>query len=235
MGYTLQKFLLTFVNIFYMIIGSCLMAIALNCYYSPKIHITKIAIGMIFVGFCLLSLSILGIYGAIKQHQAALFFYSLFMIIIFISQYALAIYALGLAHRNLVPIIKKTWASFDDETKIYVMNYYKCCPLDKHDYNMNIRNKESLYKDFAKAVYCQDYNPRADGHELNCGIKIEEKIDSVTTTVGNVALGFCFVQIFGVWLAMNFRNAKGPGLEGLGRHNYGHGPSSTGRRRSSDL
>ena len=96
---------------------------------------------------------------------------------------------------------------------------------------MNIRDTQSLYKDFEKAKYCADYNPRSDSHELNCGMKIEEKIDQVTTTVGNVALFFCFVQIFGVWLAMNFRNAKGPMGDALG---IGRGHAGI-RRRSSDL
>ena len=300
-GYNLQKWLLTFVNLFYILIGSCLIAVALTFYYSPKIHITKIAMGMTFVGvcllglsilglygaikqnqtalvfyssfmilifiaqfalaiyavgfedrnllpvsmillgFCLLSLSILGIYGAIKQQQPALFLYSLFMMVIFISQYALAIYALGLAHRNLIPIIKKTWASFHDETKIYLMNYFKCCPLDIHDY---IYDKESLYKDFSKTVYCQDYDPDKagpdqDAHELNCGRKIEEKINSRTTIVGNVALVFCFLQIFGVWLAMNFSNAKRPGLERSSNGNYGqdrgYDQRSSSRIRNSKL
>ena len=132
MGYNLQKVILAFVNVFYLIISVCLITIATYYYISPKVHATKIAVGLIFVGVSLFVLSILGIYGAIKHSQPALFFYSLFMIFVFIAQYALAIASLAAAHRNLVPVIKDMWQRLDDETKVIVMDYYQCCPLDKH-------------------------------------------------------------------------------------------------------
>ena len=241
MNYNLQKFLLILVNIFYLILSISLIILASYCYASPKIKALSISIGILLLALVLFLVSLLGIYGAKKHHQAALFFYSLFMILIFIIQYCLSIASLAAAHRNLVPLITRIWKALDNSTKIVIMNHYQCCALDKRDYAENIRKfgrGNSIYSsdNALSPPQCENFLQKIKENSYHsCGIKIEEKIDEMSLKIGNIALAFSFLQIFGVWLAAGFRNTKMPIFESMGRRTVQKRFSDSGTHTTSTM
>ena len=220
MGFRLNRLLLAFINVFYLTISIALISIASIAYASPKVASVDLAVGLIVIGVCLLFLSGLGIIAAYSQNQAMLFFYSLLMLFIFVVQYALAIACLAAAHRNLVGLIRNSWDRIDTGSKIHIMNHYKCCSLDKDDWTKNRNSYLDFSENKIKADACFENNGSPvvlgkDSEVFNCGVKIEENIDELTSWCGDVALVFCFFEMFGVWLAMKFRNQRDPYLEVL--------------------
>ena len=236
--YRTNKLLLAFINVFYLTIALALIIIASITYASPKVASIDIAVGLIVIGIALMALSCLGIFAAFSQNQAMLFFYSLLMLFTFVIQYALAIACLAAAHRNLVQIITVSWNKIDLNTKIHIMNRYKCCALDKNDWDKNsalyIENPDPNNKDIvADECLHRTKNTPAGSEEhpfFDCGMKIEETIDDLATWCGTVALVFCFFEMFGIWLAMRFRNAKDPFSDIAGRNMQG-----INRSRKSEL
>lgn len=77
MGYKTNRILLLLVNFMYLFIAISLILIAAQAYFSPNLTSLDLFIGLIFLGFILLLLAILGIYAAKTSSQIALFFYSL--------------------------------------------------------------------------------------------------------------------------------------------------------------
>lgn len=239
MGYRLNKILLLFINVFYLAISISLISIAAYSWYTAKLASSHIILGIVFVGVALLLLSFLGICSALTHSQAMLFFYVAFMLLVFVIQYALAISSLALAHRDLAKLIRSTWNShyLDARPEMKhdllqdVMQTFQCCGLDKADYRKNIKK---MYGANCESFASDPMNPSKIRQEFvhnegNCGYLIETKIDKIMQHCGSIALLFCFFEMFGIWLAMKFRNMKNPFLEALSST---HRTSLPIRRRS---
>lgn len=239
MGYKCNKLLLLFVNAFYLAISIALISIAAYSWVTARLASAHAVLGILFVGIGLLLLSILGGVAAINHHPALLFFYTALMLLLMATQYMLSISALALAHRDLAKYITKTWnarwMSQRPQVLQDIMTTFKCCGLTKEDYRKNIK---PVYGE-----HCSGFATDQNGHlpvEYRhntgmCGYVIETKIDAIMYHCGSVALIFCFFEMFGIWLAMKYRNMKNPFAEAL------HGPSITERwsrnsvaRRKSD-
>jgi len=223
MGFRLNKILLLFINVFYLAISIAMISIAAYAWWTAKLASSHLALGIVFVGVALLLLSFLGILSALTHNQAMLFFYVAFMLLIYIVQYSLAISSLALAHRDMAKLIRKTWNSnFLNERQDLkhglladVMTTFQCCGLDKRDYRENINDCKNISLDPLTQEPVQSLLTEFSHNRGQCGYLIETRIDGIMTHVGTVALVFCFFEMFGVWLAMRFRNMKNPFLEAL--------------------
>ena len=223
LSFRLNRFLLAIVNLLYGILAISLFIISTYCYFKPKLLSLGLFLGLIVISLFLLVLSFLGILGAYSHSHVILFFYSLLMLFCFIIQYALSIACLAAAHRDLVRLITLAWNKLDVLMRIHVMEHYQCCALNKDDYvnhwkNYTMRGEKTGHQ--AVASHCFPESDIANQNQpftinqppqfFECGLIIEQQIDNYTTWVGNVSLIFSFIEIFGVWLSLNFRNHKDP-------------------------
>lgn len=94
------------------------------------------------------------------------------------------------------------------------MNKYECCGLNKQDFIQNAEAytngiQNTLVNNLAqpvKATSCQNLNKNSQPQFFECGLKFEKEIDRLTIYCGNITLIFCFLQMFGIWLAMKLKH-----------------------------
>jgi len=176
--------------------------------YAKKVGIivsTPLIGGILAVGIFLFFVSLLGIVATIKHHQVMLFFYVIILFLLFIIEFSISISCLALSHNQQVTVIRAAWDHSDESLRKDAMKGLNCCGFDRNDYNDGKR------EDFCKAenIPLPPSDPTTNSYEF-CQDKIESKTDAAVEKTGAVALLFSFTEMFGVWLAIRYRNQRNP-------------------------
>ena len=87
----------------------------LAVFFSTKINLNNIfqILGIVACGVFLLFIAIVGLYGAIKQHQIALFFYMVVLFSIFVIQFSVACASLAASTEDELQIMEKVRINLD--------------------------------------------------------------------------------------------------------------------------
>lgn len=204
-GFHCSRLSLTFLNILYLAISFVLMGLAGYAKRAGIIASMPIIGGILAVGVFLFFVSILGIVATLKHHQVLLFFYVVILFLLFIIEFSVSISCLALSHTQQLAVIKSAWDKGSDDIKHMTMKALNCCGY----------NRENYEDYWATGNYCADNNiliPPKDPtapYEF-CKDKIEAKTDAAVEKTGAIALFFSFTEMFGVWLAIRYRNQRNP-------------------------
>ncbi|KAL6727534.1 hypothetical protein Aduo_009404 [Ancylostoma duodenale] len=196
-GYDFIQKALQSLNVFYVAIG--ILLICTSAYAKSASIVTSVSVlgGIIAAGVFLILVALLGMYGTRKQNQAALFFYMIILSCVFVIQFIVAIVCLGnVSEASLQELVTSGWAASDQAVKLDAQKAFGCCGLDFADMQ------------------------KQDCRKLPCWNQCEPclpVIVSVTSNnlvrVGLLGLFFSFSEVFGVWLAYQFRNTRDPSID----------------------
>jgi len=229
-GFHCTRVSLTFLNIVYLAISFIIIGIA---GYSRNVGIidsTPLVGGVLTLGVFLILVSILGIIATLRHHQVMLFFYILILFLLFVIQFAVSISCLALSHLQQINVLKKTWQFAPDSVQIDAMTNFDCCGYDHMDYEIYwkencVRNTTDKRQKMEKCGWCAKNSDKItkipneikktnkllkDQTYYYCEEKIERSIDKAVERSGGVSLFFSFTEMFGVWLAIRYRNQRNP-------------------------
>jgi len=189
-----------------MIISIVLMSLAGYAKHVGIITAPPVVGGILAVGIFLFLVSFLGIFATVKHHQVGLFFYVVILFILFIVEFSVSIACLALSHTQQLSVIEKAWNTVPDTMKQDAMKQLDCCGFDRSDYEANWTDEPWKCVDHGISVPNSD--PTKD--YAFCKDVINDRTDAAVDNAGFVALIFSFTEMFGVWLAIRFRNQRNP-------------------------
>ncbi|XP_030633586.1 tetraspanin-31-like [Chanos chanos] len=201
LGFTCLKNAICSLNVVYMMVGFLLMGVAVwgkSYGIVSSIHVIG---GVIAVGFFLLLISIMGLYGAIKHHQVLLFFYMAILLLLFLIQFGMSCACLALRREQQENLLRASWGLMANDTRISLERHLNCCGLlntteDMEDFKKDVQLCNAACKDTKKCFTCGDVMLKRAGEALKI--------------LGGIGLFFSFTEILGAWLVMRFRNLKDP-------------------------
>jgi len=214
-GFHCTRLSLTFLNILYLAFSITIIAVACWARNVGMIISPPIIGGILASGVFLLFISLLGIVATLRHHQVMLFFYVLILFILFIVQFAVSISCLALSHLQQIQVLKKAWNNAPMTVQEDVMRTLDCCGYDHTEYMNKWVDDETNDKTHG---WCVEQNikippsedpAKLDGYEF-CETKIETKTDMAVEKLGGYSLFFSFTEMFGVWLAIRYRNQRNP-------------------------
>ncbi|CDW59780.1 RAM and Tetraspannin domain containing protein [Trichuris trichiura] len=185
-------------NSFYLVVG-CIL-ITLGTYVNAASIVPSLSIGggIITVGVFLLLVAILGLYGAVKQHQVSLFFYMLLLFLIFIIQFFIAVACLAVNEEQVRNAVRMGWMNSSNDTLCYAQKKFECCRFDLE----------------GPVVSCDSWNCT---NLPPCWPAMRKAVESSMQSSGGVGLLFSFTEICGIWFALRYRNMANPTRN---PHNY---------------
>lgn len=216
-GFYCTRLSLTFLNILYLAISFIIIGVAGYFRNVGVIVSTPLVGGIMALGVMLTFISLLGMVATLRHHQVLLFFYVLILFILFIVQFAVSISCLALSHLQQMDVVEKAWQTVSADVREDAMRTMKCCGFDQTDY-MNNWQDQGADKNTGTYGWCKENHipePPNNQHSLEsgykfCQTKIEEHIDTAVEKTGGMSLFFSFGQMFGVWLAIRYRNQRNP-------------------------
>jgi len=210
-NYDFSKRTLIGLNIIYIFVAFLLIGVAAAAKKTMIIQSLPVVGGIIACGVFLLFIAIVGLYGAFKQHQIALFFYMVVLFSIFVIQFSVACASLAATTEDELQIVQKAWDNADLDAIKDVESNLDCCGW------------KELPKDNATCpAACFQSTPK-NCHP--CKAVMQGKIDYAFNSSGGVGLFFAFTEIIGTLLAYRFRNLPNPRLTPPG--NVYNPPSAT--------
>ncbi|KRZ80041.1 Tetraspanin-31 [Trichinella papuae] len=133
MGFFCLKNALIALNSFYLMLG-CIL-ISLGAYNNAAGIVPSLSVsgGVTTVGVFLLLVAILGIYGTVKHHQVALFFYMILLSLIFLIQIFVAVACLALNENSVHDAAKIGWGAASIEARCYAEKKLDCCGFESKE------------------------------------------------------------------------------------------------------
>lgn len=168
-------------------VGSLLIGCAV---YGNRYSDLPILPSVIACGIVLISLSILGLYGAFKHHQVSLFFYMIILFCLFIVQFAIACSCLAVNKQQQEIFAEQGWNTISDDLKSEVQTTFTCCGFNSTATNTN----DHPPCDAVTKICCPIGSP------LNCSCspclpKLKDTIDSAFRVSGSIGLFFSFTEV----------------------------------------
>lgn len=201
-GFTCSKNALCSLNVVYMLVGLLLIGVAAwgkGFGIVSSIHIIG---GVIAVGFFLLLISIVGLFGARNHHQVMLFFYMIVLFLVFLFQFGVSCSCLAINPEQQVKLLSTSWGLMSSKTRLDLENKLDCCGL---------LNRTSSQEEFRIDVQICNAGCKKAGHCFACGDLMLHHATTALRILGGIGLFFSFTEILGVWLAARYRNQKDPG------------------------
>jgi len=198
-GFEFSKRTLIGLNIIYIFVAFLLIGVAAAAKKAAIISSLPVVGGIIFCGVILLFVAIVGLYGAFKQHQIALFAYMVVLFSIFVIQFSVACASLA--------------ASTNDELDILGGIWNKTLPIDaKHDVEKNLDCCGWNEVGNTTVTMCAAACAEKPDNCHTCKDRMQDKVDYAFNSSGGVGLFFAFTEIIGTVLAYRFRNLANPRL-----------------------
>ncbi|CAF1202815.1 unnamed protein product [Adineta ricciae] len=192
--------LLLISNIFYMILAFVFLFFAIFTRVSSSIIDLHLLVGLIILSIYLLSLSIFGIYAALKHHQVLLFFYIILLTILFLFQFILACTYLTIRGEKKYGLLKSSYQKSTDS----IQSKYQCCGFDN---STEFDRKQTC----ANLPCCKSSDQCCESLPM-CHSLLEETLNKNLKIIGSIMLVFTLTQIIAVYLTLKFRNLRNPTL-----------------------
>jgi tetraspanin-13/31 len=217
-GFKCSRNALIVLNIFYFIVGVILIGLGGHWVTSNIVSSLPIIGGVVACGVFLSIISVVGLVGAAKHHQVALFFYMVILLIVFLIQFSIACACLTVSKSAQLELAKQGWSSVNDHTKQDAQQHFQCCGFAV--IGLNSSDPTGMGHPPCDAVpKCM--GPPCNGTECcttdngNCGCDpcqgiLEDVTAQAFSVTGGVSLFFSFTEFFGVWLTYRYRNQKNP-------------------------
>jgi len=190
-GFYCVRRLLISLNMFLILLSIILISVAVYA-YSISIVTTSIIGGIIFCGIFLFLISFIGLFGTLNHNQVLLFIYMVTLSICFIIQFVIACVCLGVVSVNSqTDLLFSGWQELSDKTIEETQFKYNCCGF----------NNVTFDRPHVKCPATAD---------IFCFEAVKESVVKALEITGGIALAFSFMNLFGVWLAMRFRNQRDP-------------------------
>ncbi|XP_041945102.1 tetraspanin-31-like [Alosa sapidissima] len=202
-GFTCSKNALYSLNVVYMLVGLLLIGVAAwgkGYGIVSSIHIIG---GVIAVGVFVLLIAIIGLISTSSHHQVLLFFYMLILFLVFLFQFGTSCSCLAISKDQQGKLLYSSWTYMGEEMRLSVENQLDCCGFlnttdSMEQFKIDVNSCKAACKE-SKEKECS-----------TCGDRMLLHSGKVLKILGGVGLFFSFTQIFGVWLAMRYRNQKDP-------------------------
>jgi len=201
-GFEFSKRTLIGLNIIYIFVAFLLIGVAAAAKKAAILQSLPVVGGIVACGVFLLFIAIVGLYGAIKQHQIALFFYMVVLFSIFVIQFSVACASLAASTEDELQIMEKIWNKTTTEAQGDFEINLDCCGWDKKPTG-----------DETCPAACGTAGINGTTNYVNCHTcreTVEDKIDYAFNSSGGVGLFFAFTEIIGTILAYRFRNLANP-------------------------
>jgi len=197
-GFEFSKRTLIGLNIIYIFVAFLLIGVAAAAKKAAIISSLPVVGGIIFCGVILLFIAIVGLYGAFKQHQIALFAYMVVLFSIFVIQFSVACASLAASTTDELDILGKAWKNIGNEEKHDIERNLDCCGWE------SVGNTTET----GCAAACAKEPDTCN----TCKARLTDKVDYAFNSSGGVGLFFAFTEIIGTVLAYRFRNLANPRL-----------------------
>lgn len=201
-GFEFSKRTLIGLNIIYIFVAFLLIGVAAAAKKAAILQSLPVVGGIVACGVFLLFIAIVGLYGAIKQHQVALFFYMVVLFSIFVIQFSVACASLAASTEDELQIMEKIWSKSTAEAKGDFEINLDCCGWDAKP-----TGNETCP---AACVTPGNNGTQTYDNCHTCKETVEDKIDYAFNSSGGVGLFFAFTEIIGTILAYRFRNLANP-------------------------
>ncbi|XP_063071957.1 tetraspanin-31-like [Engraulis encrasicolus] len=200
-GFTCSKNALFSLNVVYLLVGALLIGVAAWGTGYGSISSIHIIGGVIAVGVFVLLISLIGLFGASRHHQVLLFFYMIILFIVFLFQFGVSCSCLAITEEQQGKLLERSWQFMTPEMRQDLEVNMDCCGLlnttdPGSSFNQDVEQCRAACKQKQECSTCGDLMLHHAGKVLK--------------VLGGVGLFFSFTQIFGVWLAMRYRNQKDP-------------------------
>jgi len=190
-GFSCSKNTLIGLNVVYIFVAFLLIGVAAAAKSASVITSLPVVGGIVASGVLLLFISIVGLYGAFKHHQVALFFYMVVLFAIFVIQFSVACASLAASTEDEIQIIEKIWYKADNQTIQDLENNLNCCgfrDIDDHSGDCT-------------AACTQD-----QGTCEPCAERLSDKVNYAFNSSGGVGLFFAFTELVAIVYAHRFRS-----------------------------
>jgi len=188
-GFEFSKRTLIGLNIIYIFIAFLLIGVAAAAKKVAILTSLPVVGGIVACGVFLLFIAIVGLYGAFKQHQVALFFYMVVLFSIFVIQFSVACASLAASTEDELQIMQNLWSKADNATQGDVEKNLDCCGW------------ESAINVTSCAAAC--FTPKNNCY--SCQDTIKDKINYAFNSSGGVGLFFAFTELVAILYAHKFR------------------------------
>lgn len=169
---------------FVQVVGGLLISSAV---YGNRFTDLPIIPSIIGCGVVLISLALMGLYGAAKHHQVTLFFYMIILFCLFIVQFAIACSCLAVSKQQQRVFAEEGWNEISDDVKADVQTTFTCCGFNTTTANdhpsCDAVNKICLSTTGSVCSPCLE--------------KYEDTIDSAFRVSGSIGLFFSFTEVNG--------------------------------------
>jgi tetraspanin-13/31 len=156
--------------------------------YGNRFTDLPIIPSIIGCGIVLISLALMGLYGAAKHHQVTLFFYMIILFFLFIVQFAVACSCLAVSKHQQMIFAEEGWNEIEDNVKAEVQTTFTCC-----GFNSTTANDHPSC-DAVTKICC----PTGSLESCACPpciSKLEDTIDSAFRVTGSIGLFFSFTEV----------------------------------------
>ncbi|XP_012692222.1 tetraspanin-31 [Clupea harengus] len=200
-GFTCSKNALYSLNVVYMLVGLLLIAVAAWGKGYGTVSSIHIIGGVIAVGVFVLLIAVIGLITASSHHQVMLFFYMLILFLVFLFQFGVSCSCLAISMDQQGKLLNTSWSYMGDDTRQSLEQHLDCC---------GFLNTTASIEQFNKDINACTAECKVKKECSSCGDLMLQHSGKVLKILGGVGLFFSFTQIFGVWLAMRYRNQKDP-------------------------
>lgn len=160
--------------------------------YGNRFTDLPIIPSVIACGVVLISLALMGLYGAVKHHQVTLFFYMIILFCLFIVQFAIACSCLAVNKTQQRLFAEEGWNTVSEDTKAEVQRTFNCCgfnsTLEDDHPSCDTVNKICCPTGSLPSCACSPCLP-----------KLETNIDSAFFVSGSIGLFFSFTEVSKEW------------------------------------
>ncbi|XP_065839440.1 tetraspanin-31-like [Oscarella lobularis] len=233
-GFFHYRNVLIVLNVFYLIVALILIGAPAAAIASAKFTSVPIVAGVIASGVFLFLVAVLGLVGAAKHHQVALFFYMILLGIVFIILFAVSVAAVAVTSSQQQTLAAKAWNASSLKTQKEIQTLFNCCGFKKSDTSPNRKSCLDLKcctstvgalksNSTEKPSNISTNSPTTPSHGAatihppqyclscpGCFDKLEKEIHKAFKVGGGVGLFFSFTELIGLILTIYYRNRKDP-------------------------
>jgi len=201
-GFEFSKRTLIGLNIIYIFVAFLLIGVAAAAKKAAILQSLPVVGGIVACGVFLLFIAIVGLYGAIKQHQVALFFYMVVLFSIFVIQFSVACASLAASTEDELEIMKKIWSKSTAEAKGDFEQNLDCCGWA----TLPVTVVNGTVAHCSAACVTQGANGTQTFDNCHtCKETVEDKIDYAFNSSGGVGLFFAFTELVAILYAHKYR------------------------------
>uniref|UniRef100_A0A4W4G7M9 Uncharacterized protein n=1 Tax=Electrophorus electricus TaxID=8005 RepID=A0A4W4G7M9_ELEEL len=138
------------------------------------------------IGVFLLLISFIGLVGALKHHQIILFFYTIFLLLVFLFQFGISCYCLTFSRKQQEQLFGTYWGLMSNKTRRTLEQHLNCCGLFRSEHNREVFSMD------AKLCIAAC---KLTGNCFTCGDLMLQHAGETLKFLGEVGLFFSFSEV----------------------------------------